>query len=120
MFEIIKPKAIKVKEPIDFDAVKTVLIEGMKDGTVVNLHDAATMTALNGSDVNGLFYKLKRELRELSCLADVLLSKGKTATEIISGVNMVAVNFNAEDIKTYKIEVFGSLAKWKESLKQTE
>ena len=116
-FNIIKPKTSTVVEPIDLEVAKTALVTGMVNDTVTNLHEAFEVTgASNGSQVSGLFSSLKKELETLSMLADTLMSEGKTATQIVSAVNEASTNFDANDIKTYKLEIHGTLADWKDSL----
>lgn len=125
MFEIIKSQPSVNAMVIDKVAVKKALVSGMKDGTIRKLHDAVTVAtsvaevSLDGNKVEPFFKTLLAELKMLDALADQLAKEGKLIDEIISELEKVAENFSIIDIRDYKIEVYGSIAEWKQAMVET-
>lgn len=122
MFEIIKPQPSTEAVVIDKVAVKSALVTGMKNGTIRKLHDAVTIAttiagvSLDGNKVEPFFKTLLTELKMLDSLADQLAKEGKLINEIISELEKVTDNFLITDIRDYKIEVYGSIAEWKQAM----
>ena len=122
MFEIIKSQPSTEAVVIDKVAVKSALVVGMKDGTIRKLHDAVTVAtsvagvSLDGNKVEPFFKTLLAELKMLDTLADQLAREGKLIVDIVAGVEEMAKNFSALDIRDYKVEVYGSVTAWKQAM----
>ena len=122
MFEIIKSQPSVNAVVIDKVAVKKALVSGMKDGTIRKLHDAVTVATsvagvpLDGNKVEPFFKTLLAELKMLDALADQLAREGKLIADIVAGVEEVAKNFSALDVRDYKVEVYGSVTAWKQAM----
>lgn len=117
-FDMIKP-IFTEEEFFNSVAAKTTIIAGIIDGSIRNLHDAVKSSNVkNGGQIKSIFRELGNEARMLSNLADSLIKEGKTADYIITEVNKAAINFNAMDIKTMKIEVYGSVIEWKQAMSE--
>jgi len=116
-FKIIKPKSVKKPKPIDTTIVKTKLIEGLTNDSIVDIHTAVEYIGVeNGSQVRGMLLSLKKELEKLSTKADELLREGKTKDEIVNTLSSMSSNFSVNDIIKYKIEVYGSISNWKKAI----
>ena len=119
--DISKLKNVKnVKDTFDIVTAKQSLIDGIIDGTVLDLHSAVEATgAKNGGQVESIYKKLKAESDMLSGVADVSAAEGKLITAIIKDVDVAAIHFSGEKIKDMKVEVYGSVTEWKAAMVST-
>lgn len=116
--KIIKPTQPEAPQPFDADAARTALITGMVSDAVHDKHTAVEATgAKNWGQIAGIYKELEVELKMLSVKADEYASYGVTSAQIVAGVNEVATNFDANDIKTMKTEHYGTLIAWKDAMK---
>lgn len=115
--DISKPKGEKPSSTFDIVTAEELIISGIIDGSVLNLHNAVEATgASNGGQVEGLYKELKAESDMLSGIADVSAAEGKYISAIVSDIDAVATHFNGEDIKQMKVEVYGSVTEWKQAM----
>ena len=113
--DISKPKVKDTESTFNLVTAKQFLIAGIIDGTVLDLHSAVEATgAKNGGQVESLYKELKAESDMLSVIADASAAEGKLITTIVKDVDDKAINFNGEDIKQMKVEVYGSVTEWKQ------
>ena len=114
---IVKPIIKPVETPFDIDAARFVIAAGMVDDSVNNLHDAVNAAdAENGGQVEGIYHDLLKELRNLILIANTAAASGALIDDIIIAINKEAVNFSPLDLKTMMVEVYGSVAAWKQAM----
>jgi len=112
-----KPKKLKDTDAVDTLTAREAIIAGIVDGTILNISNAVAATgASNGGEIQGLYEELKAESDMLSGVADASAAEGKYIDEIIKDINAVATEFNGEDIKTMKVEVYGTVTAWKQAM----
>ena len=117
---IVKPKIKPVETPFDIDAARFAIAAGMVDDSVNNLHDAVNVaSAENGGQVEDIYHDLLKELRNLILIANTAAASGEIIDNIIVAINKEAVNFSPLDLKTMMVEVYGSVAEWKQAMVDT-
>jgi hypothetical protein len=116
---IVKPKIKTVETPFDTDAARLAIVAGMVDDSVNNLHDAVKAAgASNGSQVEGIYNDLLKELRNLILIANTAAASGALIDDIIIAINKEAINFSPLDLKTMMVEVYGSVTLWKQAMQE--
>ncbi|MCK5431360.1 MAG: hypothetical protein KAJ03_01385 [Gammaproteobacteria bacterium] len=116
--KIIKPKQPEAQPEFDEDAARAALISGMVSDAVYDKHTAVEATgAKNWGQIASIYNELEGELKMLSEKADEYASYGVTSAQIVAGVNAIATNFDANDIKTMKTERYGTVTAWKNTMK---
>lgn len=115
--DISKLKPITKIPKFDLNEAKELLVIGIIIGTITNLYEAVEITgASSGSQIIGMLQELKTESDMLSAVADSSAAEGKTIINIVKDIDNAATNFNGTDIKTMKVEVYGSVPLWKEAM----
>lgn len=115
--EIVKPELVESDTTFDVDTARAAIAAGMVDDTVTDLHTAVKAAgASNGGQVEGIYHDLLKELRNLILIANTVASSGATIDNIIIAINKEAVNFSPLDLKTMMVEVYGSVAEWKQAM----
>ena len=116
---IVKPTIESIETPFDTDAARLTIAAGMVDDSVNNLHDAVQVSgAKNGSQVEGIYNDLLKELRNLILIANTTAASGALIDDIIIAINKEAVNFSPLDLKTMMVEVYGSVTAWKSAMSE--
>jgi hypothetical protein len=114
---IVKPIIKPVETPFDIDAARFAIASGMVNDSVNNLHDAVKVSgASNGSQVEGIYHDLLKELRNLILIANTTAASGASIDNIIIAINKEAINFSPLDLKTMMVEVYGSVTAWKQAM----
>jgi DNA polymerase III gamma/tau subunit len=115
--KIVKPELVESDTPFDANAARTAIATGMVDDTVTDLYSAVkAASASNGGQVEGIYNDLLKELRNLILIANTAAASGATIDNIIIAINKEAVNFSPLDLKTMMVEVYGSIAEWKQAM----
>lgn len=115
--DISKPKPKDAVSLFSLVDAKTAIIEGIVDGSVLNLNNAVEVSGADkGGQVEGLYKELKAESDMLSSVADASASEGKLIDDIIKDINDAATNFNGDDIKQMKVEVYSTVTLWKQAM----
>jgi hypothetical protein len=120
MFDIIIPNDTEVKLKVDNESMTNLLIEGITYDCIDELHSAVeyvnafTEANVSGADVEGLLNKIVKELTSMSSGADVMARDNKTVTEMAKEIT--GEYFSFDDIKAFKIEMYGSVIAWKQEM----
>lgn len=115
--KIVKPKLESVKSTFDVKVAKAAIATGMVKDTVTDLHSAVkAANASNGGQVESIYHDLLKELRNLILIANTAAASGETIDNIIIAINKEAINFSPLDLKTMMVEVYGSVAEWKQAM----
>ena len=115
--KIVKPKLDLDESEFDITVAKAAIIEGMIKDTVTDLYSAVQVSgAENGSQVESIYHDLLKELRNLILIANTEAASGATIDNIIIAINKEAVNFSPLDLKIMMVEVYGSVAEWKQAM----
>ena len=124
MFDIILPKETEVVTRVDSSVATGLIIDGLKLDCIDDVHSAVEFVneltpvdiIVNGGSVEGILSKLVKELTKMSSDADVMAKDGSTVTEMANAIT--GVYFSFDDIKEFKIELYGSVIAWKASVQQ--
>jgi len=122
MFDIIIPNGTDVKLKVDKEILISLLIEGITYDCIDELHSATeyvnefTEANVSGNDVEGLLNKIVKELTSMSRKADDMARDNKTVTEMDKEIT--GEYFTFDNIKAFKIDVYGSVVTWKSEVQQ--
>jgi len=122
MFDIIIPNGTDVKLKVDKETLTSLLIEGITYDCIDELHSATeyvnefTEANVSGNDVEGLLNNIVKELMSMSSKADDMAINNKTVTEMDKEIT--GEYFTFDDIKAFKIDVYGSVVTWKSEVQQ--
>jgi len=120
MFDIIIPNGTDVKLKVDNETLIPLLIEGITYDCIDELHSAVeyvnefTEANVSGNDVEGLLNKMVKELTKMSHKADDMAMDNKTVTEMDKEIT--GEYFTFDNIKAFKIDVYGSVVSWKQEM----
>ena len=115
--EIVKPELIESDTSFDVNTARALIAAGMVNDIVTDLHSAVEAAdASNGSQVEGIYHDLLKELRNLILIANTEAASGALIDDIIDAINKEAVNFTPLDLKTMMVEVYGSVTAWKQAM----
>jgi len=122
MFDIIIPNGTDIKLKVDDEIIIGLLIEGITYDCIDELHSAVeyvnefTEANVSGNDVEGVLSKIVKELMSMSSKADDMARDNKTVTDMDKEIT--GEYFTFDDIKTFKIDVYGSVVTWKSEVQQ--
>ena len=117
--EIVKPELVESNVSFDVNTARALIAAGMVNDIVTDLHSAVEVSgASNGSQVEGIYHDLLKELRNLILIANTEAASGALIDDIIDAINAEAVNFSPLDLKTMMGEVYGSVTAWKAAMQE--
>jgi len=96
------------------------IIEGLLSGDILDLHscveyvNARVDPDVNGDAVKGIFNTMVKELRRMNSEADNMASQGATVDEMEAAIT--GEYFTFDNIKEFKIAVYGSTVAWKAAM----
>lgn len=117
MFDIIIPNGTEPVTKVDRETIIALLIEGITYDCIDELHSAVeyvdemTDANVSGNDVEGVLKSIVKELTKMSSEADGMARDNKTVTDMAADIT--GEYFTFDDIKSFKIEVYGSVIAWK-------
>ena len=122
--DIIKPAEKEEQPDISGINLGATIAEGMNLGKIKDIHSCVEFVNtkiepdIGGKEVRGTFNTVLKEAKKMSSDADKLAREGKTITEMSKEIT--GEYFTFDDIKTMKIEVYGSTTEWKNAMTTDE
>lgn len=122
MFSIIVNDKTDDRKYVTTEVATELIIEGLILDCIDELHSAVeyvnvftpTDVIVNGDNVEGILKKIVTELERMSTEADKLAKDGATVDEMSKVIT--GEYFTFDNIKAFKIEVYGSVVAWKAAM----